>query len=234
MARALVIAGCLSGEKNDAGVAALVEELARAVGAAVTLRARTGGRPVGASVPEALAELRAAGIGRALVVTTHVADGLLQRACAESVRAAAPGFDELRLAGPLIARADDAAAVAAALDDALPTVPGRVVALAGHRGAAPVAAFARLEAALASRGRPDVLVAPPARLEERLAVRPERAVLLGPLLVAMGAHARRDVLVSLRSSLEARGPSVETWPHALAELPAVRALVVAHALAALE
>lgn len=226
----LVIAGCLSGEKADAGVAALVSELARAVPADVCLRARTGGRPVGPAVPEALAELRARGVRRALVVTTHVTNGRLQREARFAVRAAFWGFDGLNLASPLLSEEEDFAAVAAALDEALPARPGLVVALAGHRGAACEEAFARLEEALSERGRADVLVDAPGHLSGRLARRPERKVLLGPLLMALGHHARHDVLVDLREQLAAQGLTVSTWPHALAELPAVRALVVAHAL----
>lgn len=228
MPSGLIIAGCLSGEKDDAGVAALVGELAQAMGADVTLRARTGGRPVGPTVPEALARLRAAGVRRALVATTHVADGILQRACAEQVRAAAPDFDELRLAPPLLAGRSDARVVAGALDEALPARPGRCVALAGHGGAACEAALARLEASLRDAGRLDVVVGPTDRLPALLEGRAERAVLLGPLLMALGHHARRDVLIRLRGELERAGCSVEAWPHALAELPAVRALVVQH------
>lgn len=222
---ALVIAGCLSGEKNDAGVAMLVDELTAAVRADAVLRARTGGRPVGPTLPEALSELRSAGVRRALVVTTHVADGRLQRAAASAVRGAAPGFERLRLALPLLAGERDRAAVADALDEALPARPGRVVALAGHRGPECEAAFAGLERALRARGRSDVLVDAPERLVARLEGSAPK-VLLGPFLMALGHHARHDVLGELARSLFA-----DVWPHALAELPAIRRLVVTHALA---
>lgn len=236
MSYGLVIAGCLSGEKNDAGVAALVGELADATGAGVVLRARTGGRPVGTDVPSALEELRARGVRRALVATTHVADGILQRACREAVRSAAAGFDSLRLAPPLLCTGEDFGLLAEALDGAIPCVPGRVVALAGHRGEEVEAALVALERALRERGRDDVLVGAPASLAARLGA-PEgrggaREVLLGPCLMALGAHARRDVLVDLRDELEGLGIAVTPWPHSLAELPQVRALVVSHALAA--
>ncbi|MBM6817217.1 sirohydrochlorin cobaltochelatase [Olsenella uli] len=223
---ALVIAGCLSGEKNDAGVAMLVDELTAAVRADAVLRARTGGRPVGPTLPEALSELRSAGVRRALVVTTHVADGRLQRAAASAVRGAALGFERLRLAPPLLAGERDRAAVAAALDEALPARPGRVVALAGHRGPECEAAFAGLERALRARGRSDVLVDAPERLAARLAKGAGDKVLLGPFLMALGHHARHDVLGELAQSLFA-----DVWPRALAELPAIRRLVVTHALA---
>ena len=229
MVDALVIAGCLSGEKSDAGVIALVDELAAAVGAGAVVRARTGGRPVGQSLPDVLSDLRCSGARRVLVVTTHVADGRLQRATADAVCAAAPDFDELCLAPPLLSGEKDHAAVAAALDEALPPAPGRVVALAGHRGPECAAAFARLEAALHARGRSDVLAAAPDLLRSRLRERPERAVLLAPLLMALGHHARHDVLDDLASRLTADGFDLTLWPHALAELPAVRALVVDHA-----
>lgn len=232
MSRALVIAGCLSGEKNDTGIAALVGELAAAVGADVAVRARTGGRPVGATLPDVLAELRDSGVRRALVTTTHVVDGRLQREAETAARNASPGFESLCFAAPLLATEKDHAAAASALDAAFPARPGRVVALAGHRGPECEAAFARLESALAAAGRPDALVDSPERLFARLVDRPEREVLLGPFLMSLGAHARRDVLVDLRAALERAGLVVEPWSHSLAELPAVRALVVAHALAA--
>ena len=221
MADALVIAGCLSGEKDDGGVVELVRELSAAAGVDVVLRARTGGRPVGASLPEVLALLAQDGVRRALVVTTHVANGQLQRGAEAAVAAAAPSFDELRLAPPLLDGEKDHAAVAAALDEALPARAGRVIALAGHRGAECEAAFARLEDALRARGRTDVLVDAPDRLPARVARRSEGAVLLGPLLMALGHHARHDVLERLASTL-----SADVWPHSLAELPAIRSLIV--------
>lgn len=227
MPRALVIAGCLSGEKNDAGVAALVDELAASVGADMTLRARTGGRPVGRALPDVLAELRSGGVRRALVVTTHVADGRLQRAAASAVRDAAPGFESLGLAPPLLAGERDHAAVAAALDEALPARPGRVVALAGHRGPECEAALAGIEGALRERGRGDVLVGAPERLVARLEGSAPK-VLLGPFLMALGHHARHEVLGELARSL-----SADVWPHALAELPAIRRLVISHAMSSL-
>lgn len=227
MPRALVIAGCLSGEKNDAGVAALVDGLAAAVGADMTLRARTGGRPVGRALPDVLAELRSGGVRRALVVTTHVADGRLQRAAASAVRDAAPGFESLGLAPPLLAGERDHAAVAAALDEALPARPGRVVALAGHRGPECEAALAGIEGALRERGRGDVLVGAPERLVARLEGSAPK-VLLGPFLMALGHHARHEVLGELARSL-----SADVWPHALAELPAIRRLVISHAMSSL-
>lgn len=227
MPRALVIAGCLSGEKNDAGVAALVDELAAAVGADMTLRARTGGRLVGQALPDVLADLRSGGVRRALVVTTHVADGRLQRAAASAVRDAAPGFESLGLAPPLLAGERDHAAVAAALDEALPARPGRVVALAGHRGPECEAALAGIEGALRERGRGDVLVGAPERLVARLEGSAPK-VLLGPFLMALGHHARHEVLGELARSL-----SADVWPHALAELPAIRRLVISHAMSSL-
>ena len=230
MADALVIAGCLSGEKDDEGVAALVEELAAAVGADMVVRARTGGRPVGVSLPDALVGLRRAGVRRVLVVTTHVANGRLQRDAAAAVCAAAPNFDELRLASPLLAAEKDHVAVAAALDEALPAASGRVVALAGHRGPECAAAFDQLERALQARGRADVLVAAPDHLLARLRERPERAVLLAPFLMALGHHARYDVLDDLAARLAAGGFVVTPWPHSLAELPAIRSLIIKHAM----
>lgn len=227
MPRALVIAGCLSGEKNDAGVAALVDELAAAVGVDMTLRARTGGRPVGRALPDVLAELRSGGVRRALVVTTHVADGRLQRAAASAVRDAVPGFESLGLAPPLLAGERDHAAVAAALDEALPARPGRVVALAGHRGLECEAALAGIEGALRERGRGDVLVGAPESLVARLEGSAPK-VLLGPFLMALGHHARHEVLGELARSL-----SADVWPHALAELPAIRRLVISHAMSSL-
>lgn len=208
-------------------MAALVDELAAAVGADMTLRARTGGRPVGRALPDVLAELRSGGVRRALVVTTHVADGRLQRAAASAVRDAAPGFESLGLAPPLLAGERDHAAVAAALDEALPARPGRVVALVGHRGPECEAALAGIEGALRERGRGDVLVGAPERLVARLEGSAPK-VLLGPFLMALGHHARHEVLGEFARSL-----SADVWPHALAELSAIRRLVISHAMSSL-
>lgn len=208
-------------------MAALVDGLAAAVGADMTLRARTGGRPVGRALPDVLAELRSGGVRRALVVTTHVVDGRLQRAAASAVRDAALGFESLGLAPPLLAGERDHAAVAAALDEALPARPGRVVALAGHRGPECEAALAGIEGALRERGRGDVLVGAPERLVARLEGSAPK-VLLGPFLMALGHHARHEVLGELARSL-----SADVWPHALAELSAIRRLVISHAMSSL-
>ena len=208
-------------------MAALVDELAAAVSADMTLRARTGGRPVGRALPDVLAELRSGGVRRALVVTTHVADGRLQRAAASAVRDAAPGFESLGLAPPLLAGERDHAAVAAALDEALPARPGRVVALAGHRGPECEAALAGIEGALRERGRGDGLGGAPERLVARLEGSAPK-VLLGPFLMALGHHARHEVLGEFARSL-----SADVWPHALAELSAIRRLVISHAMSSL-
>ena len=98
------------------------------------------------------------------------------------------------------------------------------IALAGHRGPECEAAFARLERALRDRGRRDILVDSPDRLPARLPNHPHREALVVPLLMSLGHHARHDVLEDLARTL-----SAQTWPHSLAELPAIRALVVDHA-----
>ena len=46
--------------------------------------------------------------------------------------------------------------------------------------------------------------------------------------MALGHHARHDVLGDLAARLAADGLAVTPWAHSLAELPAVRALVVDH------
>ncbi|HBO61421.1 MAG TPA: hypothetical protein DD645_01815, partial [Olsenella sp.] len=112
--------------------------------------------------------------------------------------------------------------------------PGRVVALAGHRGRECAAAFDQLGRALAGLGREDVVVGTPESLPGLLEARAEGEVLLAPLLMALGTHARRDVLAGLAGRLRASGTFVIPWPHSLSELPAVRELVVAHALSTLE
>ena len=48
--------------------------------------------------------------------------------------------------------------------------------------------------------------------------------------MALGHHAHHDVLGDLRDELARAGARVTLWPRSLAELPAVRRLVVSHAL----
>lgn len=222
----LVVAGCGSPEPVPDG---LLAEAAREVRAEVVLAARSGGRGEGPGVPEALLRLRRAGVDRAVVATTHLVAGAVHRRCALDAARAARLFPELRLARPLLAGEKDVRAVASALSAALPARAGRAVVLAGHAGEAAGLAHLALEHALWAAGRGDALVGAPEDLARAALPGGAREVLLAPLAMGLGTHARRDVLGGLRRALEARGVGVEARSTCLLDLPAVRALLLAHA-----
>ncbi|MBM6774532.1 sirohydrochlorin cobaltochelatase, partial [Olsenella profusa] len=223
----LVMAGCASPEPVPAP---LLAEAAHAVGADadVALSARSGGRGAGPGVAEALLQLRRAGVDRAVVATTHLVAGAVHERCVHDAGRAVRLFPELLLAPPLLAGEKDVRAVASALFAALPARAGRALVLAGHAGEAASLAYLALEHALWAAGRTDVLVGEPEGLARAALPGDAREVLLAPLSMGLGVHARRDVLGGLRAALEARGVGVEARALCLLDLPAVRVLLLDH------
>lgn len=208
----------------------LLSEAAHAAGACpgAALAVRSGGRGAGPGVPEGLMSLRRAGVERVVVASTHLVAGDVHARCALDVARAAALFPELLLAPPLLSREGDVRAVAAALGEALPPRPGRALLLAGHAGDAASLAHLSLEHALWADGRTDALVGDPRALARAPLPPGVREVLLAPLSMGFGVHARRDFLGGLRPALEARGLAVEVREGCLLDLPAVRALLLAH------
>jgi len=196
-------------------------------------------------VDEALEALAAEGFEDVLIQPTHIMNGEES----DKLRAlAAPfkgRFKALSIGAPLLTDVKDYHAAAAAVCRTLPAEEGdRAVVYMGHGTEHHAnAAYALLEYVFHDAGRRDILVGTvegyPGFDEvcRRLAERPEvKRVLLAPLMVVAGDHARNDLAGegedSWKSRLEAMGYAVECMLEGLGENPAIRAVFVDHAKAA--
>ena len=204
------------------------------------LRARDGAETD--SPARALERLAEEGFTDVLVQPTHVICGeeyekLLAQAA--PFRAAIP---RLSVGKPLLAGAEDYRTLAAALLADFPAErEDAALVLMGHgTGHFANAAYAQLEYLLHDLGRRDILIGTVEGypgLEEvlrRLEERPKVGeVLLAPLMVVAGDHAKNDLAGpgpdSWKSVLEARGYRTACRLRGLGEYPGVRALFVRHA-----
>ncbi len=250
--RGLLVAG--SGCADPRAYAAYVEPLARelveafrldASGAAPVRIAFTGGgahaalNSAGLDVAAGLEELWAAGARDVTVASTHLIDGVSYEGVRRAVRTKARLFDTVRLASPLLSSASDAAALARAIDGRYPRREREVVVLVGHGSdGAGQLSYLALGYELRARGRDDVLIGvlrgdPSCSVvAAELAAAGAETVTLVPLMVAVGGHARRDVLGADRGSwasrLEAAGFAVRAVADGLGAWPEVRALASEH------
>lgn len=194
-------------------------------------------------VADALEELWAAGVRDVTVAVTHVVDGVSYRSACRAVRAKAPLFDAVHLAAPLLSSAEDAEALAWAIDARYPRCEHAAVVLAGH-GVDGVGqlAYAALGYALYLHGRDDVVIGALRGEPSYAAVRGAlermgaRDVALAPLMVAPGVHAQRDVLGKTGESwarlLSDAGFRVQATACGLGAWPEVHQLAIGHMRAA--
>ena len=189
------------------------------------------------SLEEALEAQLAAGAERLYVLPTHLLPGYEYDAIAAATERFRPRFQDLRLAPPLMGDTDMVRALAKVLMDRWPKEPGRAVVLVGHGTAHPGnLVYPALQGALSLAGRGDILVGTVEGwpgLEELLPVLERQGaerVILAPLLLTAGTHAREDIAgpgpESWKSRLEAAGLTVHPVPEGLGRLPQVQGLYV--------
>ena len=191
------------------------------------------------SLPEALARLRAGGCRDVIVQPTHFLRGVEYDKLKAEALAAAAGFDRLAVGRPLLDSTADLRALAGILMRLYPARPGQAVVLMGH-GSAHFAnvVYPALQTAFALAGRPDVRVATvegwPALDDVRGWLRAQggvRRVLLAPLMLCAGDHARSDMAGdgpdSWRSLLAGDGCAVECVLRGLGSEEAVQAMYAA-------
>ena len=189
------------------------------------------------SLEEALEAQLAAGAERLYVLPTHLLPGYEYDAIAAATERFRPRFQDLRLAPPLMGDTDMVRALAKVLMDRWPKEPGRAVVLVGHGTAHPGnLVYSALQGIFDLAGREDFLVGTiegwPGVSEVRAALsrRMAERVLLAPLLLTAGVHAREDIAgpgpESWKSHLEAAGLSVEAALEGLGGVPEVQALYV--------
>ena len=198
-------------------------------------------------VPTALEQLKNDGFTDVVLQPTHMMNGdEYDKLCAQAEPFAA-GFERLVIGRPLLSAVEDYKAVAEAV---LAELPGKredtALVFMGHGTEHHAnAAYAQLEYVFRDLGRCDVLIGTVEGypgLEEvlrRLGEKPQiKRIILYPLMVVAGDHARNDLAGededSWLSRLTGLGYEVDSNLRGLGEYPGIRNLFTAHALAAEE
>ena len=195
--------------------------------------ARRGERVPG--LEEALEARAAAGTEELYVLPTHVLPGAEYDRVAETAARFRSRFSALHLGRPLLCDTAGVRALARVLDGLWPRTPGTAAVLVGHGSEHPGSmAYPALQGALDLMGRADLVVGTVEGWPDRKAVlkrleelRAERVLLL-PLLLAAGVHAREDIAGpgpdSWNSALEAAGLQTQVRLEGLGRLPQIQAL----------
>ncbi len=188
-------------------------------------------------VAEALEQLWARGVRRAVVADAHLADGRAYRGVREAVDEKAPLFDEVRLSRPLMETAADVEAVARTLEDRLPRRGGTSYVLVGHgaEGAGQLAYLA-LGYALRMRGRDDIVIGllrgEPSMedIAAQLGAKDPlpHEVRLVPLMLTAAGHVEHDIEGAWRARFEQAGYAVSVAHEGIGAWPELCRLAVAH------
>lgn len=188
-------------------------------------------------VAEALEQLWACGVRRAVVADAHLVDGRAYQSVREAVDEKAPMFDEVRLSRPLMETAADVEAVARVFEERLPRRDGASYVLVGHgaEGAGQLAYLA-LGYALRVRGRDDIAIgllrgepsmeniAAQLGAEDPL----PHEVRLVPLMLTAAGHVERDIEGTWRARFEQAGYAVSVAHEGIGAWPELCRLAVAH------
>lgn len=198
-------------------------------------------------VPAALTRLAEEGYEAVAVQPTHILNGdEYDKLCAQAAPFA-PRFARFAVGAPLLTTLEDYRATADALMASLPApAEGEALVFMGHgTGHAANPAYCQLEYLLHDLGWKGAFFGTVEgyptldevlrRLQER---RPVERVTLHPFMLVAGDHASNDMAGeepdSWKSRLEGAGYSVSCVLKGLGEYPALRAIFLAHARAAME
>ena len=194
------------------------------------------------SPAQALERLWEKGYQDVVVQSTHVMNGEEWEKLVREARPYAGRFASLSFGVPLLTEAGDYQAAATALLERLPEAEaGSAVVFMGHGTEHHAnAVYALLEYILHDRGRRDIHIGTvegyPGFAEVCRRLREQgdvRQVLLLPLMIVAGDHAKNDLAGgdagSWRAMLERQGLRVDCRLEGLGENPAVRAIFVEHA-----
>lgn len=196
----------------------------------------------------ALQDLQALGYRRVLIVSSHILPAYEYEKMCRQIELHKRYFDELCIAEPLLYRPKDYKELVAALQEIYPLLDDELLVLMGHGSEHPMnAAYAALqyEASLALpqqmligtvEGYPELddIIEQLDLITQSRARKPK--IILAPLLLVAGEHARNDMASdepdSWKSRLEALGYEVELRLRGLGESSAIQDLYVEHALRA--
>lgn len=185
---------------------------------------------------EAMEALRREGVTRLLIVPSQVIYGLEMKSLEQEVARAEKGFREVRLCTPLLFYLDDYRRLT---DEVLARdlAPETAYLYVGHGSYdSSTAQYAMLDHYLMDRGLSQVVVG---CIEgypyyeqalKRLRATGRTRVVVRPLMIVAGEHAREDILKEWGPRLEEEGMDVTVELTGLGEVPAVQRLVAEKAL----
>lgn len=181
-------------------------------------------------VTEALEQLRADGVRRVAVQPTHLLYGFEYDKLKAEADAFASQFDQVTVGRPLLADTGDILRFAEGLSQTFPRREGEAVVLMGHgTGHFANAVYPALQTALHLKDRDDLYIGTVEgwpSFEDVLKQLKERRVLLAPLMLVAGDHAREDMAGdspdSWKSRLEREDFSVSCSFTGLGMLPWVQ------------
>lgn len=182
------------------------------------------------SVTQALERLCAAGVRKVVVQPTHLLYGFEYDKLKAEADAFAARFEQVTVGRPLLANTEDIQHFAVGLSQTYPERDGEAVVLMGH-GTEHFAnaVYPALQTALHLKGRDDLYIGTVEgwpSFDDVLNQLKERRVLLAPLMLVAGDHAREDMAGdspdSWKSRLEQAGVSVTCSFTGLGMLPWVQ------------
>ena len=189
------------------------------------------------TISQGLDSLRASGCRRVVVQSTMLLDGLMTDLIRAAVKKAAPQFETIKTARPLLYNVTDCRAMAQSIERSLKAdtplgAEGAQVVLVGHGSDSPAnAMYSQMDYMLKDEGRTlwhvgtiegyPTLEAVARRLKEHTC----RRVVLVPLLYIAGNHQRDDIEGHWKPELERLGYEVSVVAHGLGETEEMRALI---------
>ncbi len=201
------------------------------------------GQPV-PSPEEALDALAAQGVEQVLVQPTHLICGEEYHKLLRCVGKRAAAFRRVTVGKPLLCEPADYQQVAELVAAWLPAAPGEALVLMGHGTPHPMnAAYPAMDSVFRNLGHDHVFVGTVegwpsgADILHRVRKAGYGSVLLAPLMLVAGDHAKNDMAGaegSWKSLFEQAGLGVRCRLQGLGECPGVQQMYVQHALKALE
>lgn len=191
------------------------------------------------TVTEAVQQMIRDGIRELIVQPTHVINGIENDIMKEDILSFKDRFASITFSTPLLTSQADCAAVISALVDEFQPDEKTALVLMGHgTGHHANTVYAALDYACKDTGHTNIFIGTveayptiDSVLRQLKTFRP-RKILLAPLMIVAGDHARNDMAGdepdSWKSLLKKEGYEVQTVLKGLGEYPAIRSLFLSH------
>lgn len=182
---------------------------------------------------EAMEQLLADGYNSVIVVTTEMIEGKAARLMQQRLEQLRPRFFEIKQTTPLLYSADDCRRVLQVVVDSLQVQPDEQAVLVGHgKNGAYDDVFCLVDYILQHEGHANCHVGTVEgypgldNIKEILSQSGTARVVLAPLMVTGGGHAKRYVAKKWREALEQQGYTVRCSSRGVLEYEGIRQLIV--------